>query len=409
MTGVGRQGAVVVGTGFGCLTHVRALQAAGFDVQALVGRNLDRTRERAERFGIPHPSTSLAEALAVPEVEVVSVATPPHTHGELVLEAVAAGRHVVCEKPFARDADEARSMLGAAEAAGVVHLLGTEFRFATGQALLTRTVRGGSIGDPRLATFALELPLLADPAGELPAWWSDADQGGGWLGAHGSHVIDQIRVTLGEFSGVSATLAVVAPRPMTAEDSYIVHFRLASGTEGIMASSAAAWGPPLMVTRIVGTKGTAWLEGDAVWTGDGRGAELVPVPDDLVNAPPDPPPADLMVTAYDRMHATGIDLAPYTRLYRVLGDRLSGRPMPDDPAPATFSDGVASMVVMDAIRSSARNHTWVDIDGAAVGEIAEAKSAGGQERERAGGRRTGHDLIGSNPTTTSWGRRHRNK
>ncbi|HEY6623236.1 MAG TPA: Gfo/Idh/MocA family oxidoreductase [Acidimicrobiales bacterium] len=372
MTEVGRRGAVVVGTGFGCLTHVRALQAAGFDVQGLVGRNPDRTRERAGRFGIPHPSTSLAEVLTIPGVEVVSVATPPHTHAELVLEAVSAGRHVVCEKPFARDADEARSMLGPAEAAGVVHLLGTEFRFSTGQALLTRTVRNGSIGDPVLATFALELPLLADPTGELPVWWSDAGQGGGWLGAHGSHVIDQIRVTLGEFSGVSATLANVAPRPMTAEDSYVVHFRLASGTEGIMASSAAAWGPPLMATRIVGTKGTAWLEGDVVWTGNGRGAELVPVPHDLVNAPPDPPPADLMVTAYDRMHATGIDLAPYTRLFQALDARLSGQPLPDDPAPATFTDGLASMVVMDAIRSSARNHTWVDIDG--------AQSAGGQER-----------------------------
>jgi predicted dehydrogenase len=269
-------------------------------------------------------------------------------------------------------------MLAAADSAGVVHLLGTEFRFSTGQALLTRTVGDGSIGDPVLATFALDMPLLADPAGELPAWWSDADQGGGWLGAHGSHVIDQIRVTLGEFSGVSATLAVVAPRPMTAEDSYLVHFRLASGVEGTMSSSASAWGPPLMVTRVVGTKGTAWLQGDAVWTGDERGNTLVAVPDDLVNAPPDPPPADLMVTAYDRMHASGIDLAPYTRLYQVLDARLSGEPFPEDPSPATFADGVASMVVMDAIRASARNHTWVDIDG--------VQSAGGQERDRAGGR-----------------------
>jgi hypothetical protein len=103
-------GAVVVGTGFGCLTHVRALQAAGFVVQALVGRKPDRTRERATRFGIPHALVSLADALSLPGVDVVSVATPPHTHLDLVLEAVAAGRHVVCEKPFAADAAQARRM-----------------------------------------------------------------------------------------------------------------------------------------------------------------------------------------------------------------------------------------------------------------------------------------------------------
>jgi predicted dehydrogenase len=357
-------GAVVVGTGFGCLTHVRALRAAGFEVRALVGRHPDRTRDRAGRLGIPHASDSLADALNLPGVDVVSVATPPHTHAELVLEAVGAGRHVVCEKPFARDAGEARAMHEAAAAAGVVHLLGTEFRFATGQALLTRTVREGSVGDPVLATFLLDMPLLAAPDAEVPDWWSDAAQGGGWLGAHGSHVIDQIRVTLGEFSGVSATLKVVAPRAMTAEDSYLVHFRLTSGVEGVMSSSAAAWGPPLMATRVVGTKGTAWLEGDTVWTGDEQGSRPVAVPPDLINAPPDPPPADLMTTAYDLMHATGIDLAPYTRLYQVLDARLSGQAVPDDPATATFADGVANMIVMDAIRASARDRAWVDIEGA---------------------------------------------
>src|ERR1700677_253854 len=113
--------AVVVGTGFGCLTHVRALQAAGFEVQALVGRKPDRTRERADRFGIPHALVSLTDALRLPGIDVVSVATPPHTHLDLVLEAVAAGRHVVCEKPFARNAAEARAMEEAADAAGVFH------------------------------------------------------------------------------------------------------------------------------------------------------------------------------------------------------------------------------------------------------------------------------------------------
>jgi predicted dehydrogenase len=355
-------GAVVVGTGFGCLTHVRALQAAGFHVHALVGRNPDRTRERAARFGIPHPLVALTDALQLPGIDVASVATPPHTHRELVLEAVAAGRHVVCEKPFARNATEARQMEEAADAAGVIHLLGTEFRFATGQALLTRTVRAGSIGEPKLATFMLDMPLLADPAAGLPEWWSDAGQGGGWLGAHGSHVIDQIRVTLGEFSGVSATLANVAPRAMTAEDSYLVHFRLATGVEGVMASSAAAWGLPLMVARVVGSTGTAWLEGDVVRIGDADGIRAVPTPPDLMSASPDPPPADLMVTAYDLMHSTGIDLAPYTRLFGLLHARLSGESLSDDPAPATFADGVANMVVMDAIRQSARDGAWVDID-----------------------------------------------
>ena len=59
-------GAVVVGTGFGFLTHLRALREAGYDVHALVGRDPEKTRARAERGGVAHGLTSLEEALALP-------------------------------------------------------------------------------------------------------------------------------------------------------------------------------------------------------------------------------------------------------------------------------------------------------------------------------------------------------
>jgi predicted dehydrogenase len=252
-------------------------------------------------------------------------------------------------------------MLDAAEAAGIVHFLGTEFRWATGQELTRRVVADGRIGEPRLATYLLHLPLLVHSAAEVPEWWSDAAQGGGWLGAHASHVVDQVRSTLGEFEGLSAALPLVADHDWTAEDSYSVHFRLRSGVEGIMQASAGDWGPPIMTSRIVGTKGTTWAEGDTVYVATEAGTEQVPVPADLTPVPPDPPPADLMVTTYDLMHSTGIDLAPYTRLAETFRDRILGRPVPDDPPPATFADGVAGMQVLDAIRRSAAEHDWVRV------------------------------------------------
>ena len=67
-------GAIVVGTGFGILTHARALRAAGFDVVGLVGRDPEKTAERAKGAGIPNALTSLSEALALPGVDVVAVA-----------------------------------------------------------------------------------------------------------------------------------------------------------------------------------------------------------------------------------------------------------------------------------------------------------------------------------------------
>jgi len=355
-------GAIVVGTGFGCLTHVRALRAAGFDVVGLVGRDPAKTKARAERFDIPNAFTSFDDALEQPGTDAVTIATPPHTHGALALQAIAAGKHVLVEKPFARDAAEARVMLEAAEQAGIVHLVGAEFRWNAGQALLNRIVRGGAIGEPRLATFILQLPILADPNGELPDWWADAEQGGGWLGAHAPHVIDQIRVMLGEFEGVSAGLNRAADRGATAEDSYTVHFRTRSGVEGIMQSTAGAWGIPLFATRVTGSKGTARAEGDVVTVAAASGERTISLPDDLKPSTFDPPPADLTETAYEKMHAFGVEMPLYTRLAERFRDLIENRDGPADPPHATFADGVAGMAVLDAIRRSSSERAWVPVD-----------------------------------------------
>lgn len=354
-------GAIVVGTGFGVLTHLRALRGAGFEVVALVGRDPEKTAARAKRFGVPHGLVSLDDALALPGVEVVAVATPPHTHAEIVLSAIDAGKHVLCEKPFAKDAAEGRRMLERAEQAGCVHLLGTEFRWATGQALATRAIREGSIGQPKLATFLFHMPALADPSAETPGWWGDASQGGGWLGAYASHVIDQVRQTCGEFAGVSASLSLLSDRDWTAEDTYTVHFRTHEGVDGILQSSAGAWGPFVLCSRISGSTGTLTIEGDAVSIAGPAGTRVLEVPEDLRLPAPDPPPGELLVTAYDNLHSMGIDLAPYTKLFGTMRDKIRGIDTPTDPAAATFADGVAIQQVLDAIRQSSTEKRWVDL------------------------------------------------
>jgi predicted dehydrogenase len=363
-------GVVVFGTGFGCITHVRALRAAGFHVLGLVGRDPDRTRERARKFGVPLALTSLDDALTLHGVDAVTIATPPHTHAEIALSAIAAGKHVICEKPFARDAAEARRVLTAAQDAGIVHVLGTEFRWDPGQATLARTVRSGAIGEPRLATVLLHVPALADPSAGVPPWWADSSSGGGWFGAHGSQVIDQLRVTLGEFAQVSAALLRVATTTRTADDAFVVQFETRSGCAGVMQSTAADWGPPIVITRVAGTHGTAWIEGvgTKVRISDPAGTRTVPVGADLVAGPerPEPLPAGVLHSAYDNMIAHGFDLVPYTRLaaaFRdlILDDDPEARTAVD-PRPATFVDGVAGMQVLDAVRRSTRDHgDWVAV------------------------------------------------
>lgn len=361
-------GALVFGTSFGVLTHVRALRDAGIAVLGLVGRNERKTAERARFFDIPHAFTDIDEALACPGAELVAVATPPATHAPITIAAVGAGKHVLCEKPFALHLGQAREMLAAAERAGVVHAIGVENRFKTQQETLRRAIASGVIGQPRTALFALDMPSLVDPSVELPAWWESEAEGGGWLGAHASHPIDQIRSTLGEFDAVSGVLHTLAPRPaMTADDTYTVQFRLVNGCTGVMHSSATSGGPSLSTTKITGTRGTAWLQpGEVkgtveVWTETAAGRERVPDVAGLPQVEAIPPPTELFPAhaAKTRWHVSGSDLAPFTRIYARVRDKVIGKPVADEPPLATFADGVGQQAVLDAIRRSAAVGNWV--------------------------------------------------
>jgi predicted dehydrogenase len=339
--------AVVVGTGFGGRVHVPALRNAGFDVVALVGRDAEKTGRRAQRLEVPQALTSLAEAMAIPGVEVVSIATPPAEHAALAIEAVEAGRHVICEKPFALDAVEARRMRDAASKAGVVALVGHEFRFAEDRATARDALASGAIGEVRLLSHASFTPLLADPAAPTPGWWFDPTRGGGWLGASGSHVVDQVRSWLGEFDEVSAALSVVSDRKGVADDTFTLRFSLKSGVQGVLQQSAGSWGPPVNTTRVSGSAGSLWLDDGGVWVAGPDGQRRLEVPDAL-RLPPPPEESD------DPRHRfTHIELSPFTRLCEVLDDLMTGRPARHPGPPATFQDGYAGMLVLDAARASA--------------------------------------------------------
>jgi len=357
--------AVVVGTSFGCRVHVPALTAAGFDVVALVGRDLERTGRRAERAGVGRACASLGEAIEL-GVDVVTVASPPATHLALAREAIAAGCHVLVEKPFTLDAGEARLLLAEAESAGVVHLIGHEFRWAPARSVPARALAAGVVGAPRVASFVSWVPFVPDPETRMQAWWWDPAQGGGWLGASGSHIVDQIRTWLGEVESVSAGLSVVSDRPASgAEDTFTARLRMRSGCEVTFQQTAAAWGAAGSIIAVAGPGGTLWVTGDEVHVADRTGTRVLDVPEDL--ALPDPPGIDRDDPSYAFQH---LELPPAIRLAEHFRDRILGAGLPAGPSGATFYDGVAAMEVLDAIRRSA-------IRGGALEPVAAAPSAPG--------------------------------
>ena len=340
--------ALVAGAGHGLRVHVPALRAAGFEVVGLVGADAARVRRRADAAGISEAFTDIDEAIARTGAIAVTVATPPHTHAPLVLAALSRGCHVLCEKPFARDAAEARLLLEAAERAGVIHLLGNQFRLRPERVMIARAIAGGAIGTPRLLTIAQYAGLVASPEARMPKWWFEKDAGGGWLGASGSHVIDQTRSWLGEFGSVSATLPTVADRQGAAEDTFVIRFELASGVQGVLQQTGGAWGAHAAMTRVAGTAGTLWVESGQVWIADRDGTRPLQTPQDLLL--PELPPSDDPLQQFLQ-----VELPPAQRLCEIWRAAIEGRRL-DAPELATFADGVACMEVIDAVRASAANN-----------------------------------------------------
>jgi len=347
----------VVGTSFGARIHVPALREAGFEVVALVGVNPDKTARRAERLGIQNACTSLGDALDL-GLDAVSIAGPPSTHAPLASQAVAAGCHVLCEKPFTLDVAEAEGLVRDSDAAGVTTVLGHEFRWSNAQATIGWALESGLIGTPKVLVSVSFISMLR--SFPMPDWWFDAAQGGGWLHASGSHRIDSLRQWFGEVEGVSAGLTTVSDPALGVDDTFSIRCTMRSGVDVTLTQSSAAVGPGTGLTRLVGNRGTLWVEGDTVYLAEdfaegGAGRVLHP-PAELVL-----PDVDALATG-PLADMTKMELPAYIRLAQSFRRAIEDEPLAVGPRPATFRDGLACMRVLEAVRrSAAGGGQWIEI------------------------------------------------
>jgi len=337
---------LVVGSGHGCRVHVPALNFSQFEVVGLVGTNPEKTQRRAERVGVARGFTDLAKAIHETGAQAVTVASTPHSHYEMVKTALLHQCHVLCEKPFTLNAAQAKELLTLARQVGVVHMLGNQLRAQPERIIAARAIGSGAIGVPKFITLIQYTGLLADTSQPWPAWWFDANLGGGWLGASGSHMIDHVRSWLGDFESVSAALPVVADRTNVTEDSFCIRFRLVNGVEGIMQQCAAGWGDNAAMTRVTGTQGSLWIENNSAWVADKNGTRELTIPAEL-ELPEQP------VSDDPRERFLHFELPPARKMFSAWQRAINGA---EDTTFATFADGYATMQVMDAIRESAANN-----------------------------------------------------
>ncbi|MEP6704126.1 MAG: Gfo/Idh/MocA family oxidoreductase, partial [Acidobacteriota bacterium] len=187
----------IIGTGFARKVQIPSFQLCpDARVVSIASASLANARSTAEEFGVGHFTDDWRATISRDDVDLVCVTTPPKFHREMTMLAIENGKHVLCEKPMAMDMVEAREMTEAAKKAGVIALIDHELRFQPGRLRAYEMIREGAIGKIRHAKCHFQAPHRGDP--NLPwNWWSDAELGGGALGAIASHVIDSFHWFLG--------------------------------------------------------------------------------------------------------------------------------------------------------------------------------------------------------------------
>ncbi len=250
-------------------------------VVAIASRHKEHAAKVAEEFGIEYVARDWQELVERDDIDLVSVVTPPSTHMEITLAALDRGKAVLCEKPMAMNAAEARQMADRASEAGVLALIDHELRFVNSRIKMRAMLNEGAIGKVLHGNYVFRSDYRGDVDREWD-WWSDIKMGGGTLGAIGSHAVDSLCWLLGtNITDVSCLLSThVAERPekssgkmrkVTTDDTVKLMFQFADSpltaqTTGSASLSVVESGKYQNQVEIYGTTGALMVEeSGALW------------------------------------------------------------------------------------------------------------------------------------------------
>jgi predicted dehydrogenase len=173
--------------------------------------------EAAQRFGFEKSTSDWRSVVEDPEIDIIDIATPNHLHAEIAIAAAAAGKHIISEKPLARNGDEAKTMYDAVKNAGIVHMVAFNYRRTPAVALAKKYIVEGAIGDILNFRGTYLQDWSADPDGPLSWRFQKSIAGSGSLGDIGTHVVDMARFLCGEITQVNTQLKTwVKTRPLQA-------------------------------------------------------------------------------------------------------------------------------------------------------------------------------------------------
>jgi predicted dehydrogenase len=352
----------IVGVGWGALVHAPAFRLVPeFELVALCGRRQEPLARAATQLGIGDTSTNWMTFVRRDDLDLISIATPVSLHYPIFMAAIAAGKHVLCEKPLALTSAQCREMAEAAESSGRATAVCFELRWTPERYAIWAAINRGTIGEPYLVHVTRTVGYW-HPSHRLQSLWMyRLDDGGGYLNGMASHEIDFIHTLFGDTVAVCADVRSSIPRRLLpdggelvvdADDTSALLLRLSSGALAVITSSAIGVHSDLYLWQACGSRGTITLHQD-------------PAHQRLtVATPADAHPKRLAPS--DRSPRSGVELPPRRSSAAIQAMAL----MLEDWLPAfsgkptrvpSIRDGWRVQSVIDAARQSSDTGRWVEI------------------------------------------------
>ncbi len=315
-------------------------------VAVVYSRSEERGEAFSQRWGIPNHTTSVEEAINHPDVDTVVVALPNFLHEEVISAIAESGKAVLCTKPLARNAEEAKRILDKVESAGVFAGYLEDLCYTPKTLKALKAVKDGAIGEVTWVRSRETHP------GPHSAWfWDKEKAGGGPIVDLGCHCIEIIRNFVGK---ENRPLEVVAwadtlVHPIAAEDNAVVLIRFESGALGQFEVSWTFRGGMDLRDEVAGTEGTIWTNhflrtGYEMYSsggGDGYVAEKLESSEGW------------LFPVGDEVSELG-----YVDMFTDMFDALDNGTRPQE----TFYDGYVVNAIMDAAYRSADSHAWEPVE-----------------------------------------------
>jgi len=364
----------MIGYGFMGRAHSNAWRQVRsfFDVpyepvlKAICGRNETQVKKIADRFGWQEYATDWREVVTRPDIDLVDICSPGHTHAPIAIAAAAARKILFCEKPLANSLAEAEEMLEAAEDHGCVHMICHNYRRAPAVSLARELIEAGEIGNIYHYRATYLQDWLRNP--EFPTRWrlNKSEAGSGALGDLFSHSVDLARYLVGEISELSAMLKTFVPqRPVSntnnlaevdVDDAALALVTFQNGAIGsIEATRYASGRKNFNRFEINGSKGSVAFNLERMNElefysdeGPNSGFKTIQATD-----PRHPyvsgwwPPGHIIGYEHTFTHTV-------LELLQALAEKRS--PIPN------FADGVKNQRVLDAVEKSAISRAWQTVE-----------------------------------------------